>query len=76
MLPVAVCFGEVFTFEKFGIEGFLDRSDLHTPKYMSINLFAGERGSERARSLFSLFMLVVADRSISLFLRTRYCTSW
>eukprot|EP00903_Cladosiphon_okamuranus_P010193 g9652.t1 len=44
MLPVAVCFGEVFTFEKFGIEGFLDRADLHTFKYMSINLFAGAAG--------------------------------
>eukprot|EP00752_Nemacystus_decipiens_P016768 g15005.t1 len=44
MLPVAVCFGEVFTFESSGIVGFLDRSDLHTAKYMFINLFAGAAG--------------------------------
>lgn len=44
MLPVAVCFGEVFTLESSGIDGFLDRADLHTAKYLFINLFAGERG--------------------------------
>ncbi|CAM9669631.1 unnamed protein product [Scytosiphon promiscuus] len=44
MLPVAVCFGEVFTFDSVGIEGFLDRQDLHTMKYLSINLFAGAAG--------------------------------
>ncbi|CAM9926190.1 unnamed protein product [Pylaiella littoralis] len=40
MLPVAVCFGEVFTFDGQETEGFLSRGDLHTPKYMLINLFA------------------------------------
>ena len=42
MLPVAVCFGEVFTFENSGIQGFLDRPDLHSPMYLLVNLFAGE----------------------------------
>lgn len=42
MLPVAVCFGEVFTFEGQEEEGFLARDELHTPKYMFVNLFAGE----------------------------------
>ncbi|CAM9195790.1 unnamed protein product [Hapterophycus canaliculatus] len=41
MLPVAICFGEVFTMDSVGIDGFLDRQDLHTAKYLSINLFAG-----------------------------------
>lgn len=42
MLPVAVCFGELFTFENYGVTGFLDNDNLHTFVYMSMNLFAGE----------------------------------
>lgn len=41
MLPVAVFLGELFTFEGQETEGFLAREDLHTAKYMLINLFAG-----------------------------------
>lgn len=44
MLPLAVCFGEVFTLESTGVVGFLDRADLHTPTYLSMNLGAGKRG--------------------------------
>lgn len=42
MLPVAICFGEVFTFEGYDVTGFLDNDRLHTLSYISCNLFAGE----------------------------------
>lgn len=41
MLPTAFCFGEVVSFTEENM-GFVDRSDLHTPLYLFINLFAGE----------------------------------
>ncbi|CAB1118787.1 unnamed protein product [Ectocarpus sp. CCAP 1310/34] len=44
MLPLAVCFGEVFTLESTSLVGFLDRADLHTPTYLGINLGAGAAG--------------------------------
>lgn len=41
MTPIAMLFGEVFT-NREGLVGFLEREDLHTFKYLSLNLFAGK----------------------------------
>lgn len=41
MLPTAFCFGELVSFTEDNV-GFLDQEKLHTPLYLSINLFAGE----------------------------------
>lgn len=42
LLPVAMVMGEVWTTEYSEKTGFLDRSELHTPGYLSLNVFAGE----------------------------------
>lgn len=41
MLPTAFCFGELVSFTEENL-GFLDQQKLHTPLYLSINLFAGD----------------------------------
>ena len=43
MLPTAFCFGELVSFTEENL-GFLDQEKLHTPLYLSINMFAGKRG--------------------------------
>lgn len=42
MIPIAVLSGEVWTTREEHI-GFLDRPDLHTPLYLWLNVFAGEK---------------------------------
>lgn len=63
MLPLAMCFGEVFTLQSTGLVGFLDRADLHTTKYLTMNLFAGKLIGSRAGSGLHFFFFFVFSAS-------------